>query len=116
MIVRLFCALLSLASPLSAQGFAGLGTDAEGFSVPAEGFDFDFPTDHGPHPDYRIEWWYLTANLQAADGTAYGVQWTLFRSALAHAAGPVRPGRKRVRFPLGLTIGPWRDRVLTRCA
>ena len=83
MIGRLFCALLFLTSPLSAQGFAGLGTDAEGFSVPAEGFDFDFPTDHGPHPDYRIEWWYLTANLQADDGTSYGVQWTLFRSALA---------------------------------
>ena len=45
--------------------------------------EFQFPADHGPHPAYRIEWWYITANLQAADGTDYGVQWTLFRSALA---------------------------------
>lgn len=66
-----------------AQGFAGLGTDAEGFSVPQPDPKFDFPADHGAHPDYRIEWWYLTANLQAADGTDYGLQWTLFRSALA---------------------------------
>ena len=44
---------------------------------------FDFPADHGPHPDYRIEWWYLTANLEGPDGTPYGLQWTLFRSALA---------------------------------
>ena len=44
---------------------------------------FDFPADHGAHPDYRIEWWYLTANLEDADGTPYGLQWTLFRSALA---------------------------------
>lgn len=83
MIGRLFCALFVMTSPLMAQGFAGLGTDADGFSVPAAGYNFDFPADHGPHPDYRIEWWYLTANLQDAKGTAYGVQWTLFRSALA---------------------------------
>ncbi|WP_019954687.1 lipocalin-like domain-containing protein [Yoonia vestfoldensis] len=67
----------------SAQGFAGLGTEVEGFSTPAPDPVFDFPADHGPHPDYRIEWWYLTANLEDADGTPYGLQWTLFRSALA---------------------------------
>lgn len=70
-----------------AQGFAGLGTDADGFSVPALNPSFDFPADHGPHPDYRIEWWYLTANLTANDGTPYGLQWTLFRSALAPGEG-----------------------------
>ena len=69
------------------QGFAGLGTDAEGFSAPQPNPVFAFPADHGPHYDYRIEWWYLTANLQAADGTPYGLQWTLFRSALAPEAG-----------------------------
>ena len=66
-----------------AQGFAGLGTDAEGFAVPERGYAFDFPADHGSHPEYRIEWWYLTATLTGADGQDYGVQWTLFRSALA---------------------------------
>ena len=44
---------------------------------------FAFPADHGPHPDYRIEWWYVTANLVDAGGTAYGTQWTLFRQAMA---------------------------------
>ncbi len=66
-----------------AQGFAGLGSDADGFAVPTPQPAFDFPRDHGPHPDYRIEWWYLTANLTAADGTNYGLQWTLFRTALS---------------------------------
>ena len=66
-----------------AQGFAGMGTDADGFAVPRPGTGFDFPADHGPHPDYRIEWWYLTANLRDPSGTDYGLQWTLFRSALA---------------------------------
>ncbi|MCA1438642.1 iron ABC transporter permease [Ensifer sp. IC4062] len=65
------------------QGFAGLGSADEGFSVPQPGRLFRFPADHGPHPDFRIEWWYLTANLEAPDGTQYGAQWTLFRSALA---------------------------------
>lgn len=72
-----------LTGPARAQGFAGLGTQADaGFAVPTEGTPFRFPQDHGPHPDYRIEWWYLTANLSGPDGTEYGVQWTLFRSAL----------------------------------
>ncbi|WP_042777168.1 lipocalin-like domain-containing protein [Sinorhizobium fredii] len=65
------------------QGFGGLGSAAEGFSVPRPGLLFRFPDDHGAHPDFRIEWWYLTAILEAPDGTQYGAQWTLFRSALA---------------------------------
>jgi predicted secreted hydrolase len=83
MIARVLAFLLLIPVPLWAQGFAGLGSQADGFTVPTRGYVFDFPADHGAHPDYRIEWWYLTANLTGPDGTAYGVQWTLFRSALA---------------------------------
>ena len=79
-------ALAILAAPAFGQGFAGLGTGAEGFALPAPVPEFRFPEDHGAHPDYRIEWWYLTATLQGADGQAYGAQWTLFRSALAPGA------------------------------
>ncbi|EYD74624.1 AttH component of AttEFGH ABC transport system [Rubellimicrobium mesophilum DSM 19309] len=77
-------ALLAL-WPLAAQGqgFAGLGQSAEGYALPDPAYEFSFPRDHGPHPDFRIEWWYVTANLSAEDGTPYGLQWTLFRSALA---------------------------------
>ena len=75
------------ATAVSAQGFAGLGSQADGFAIPQRGSDLTFPEDHGPHPDYRIEWWYLTAALQGADGRDYGVQWTLFRSALAPQDG-----------------------------
>ena len=71
----------------NAQGFAGLGTDVDGFSSPQRPAQFDFPIDHGPHYDYRIEWWYLTANLEGLDGTPYGLQWTLFRSALTSDGG-----------------------------
>jgi predicted secreted hydrolase len=69
-----------------AQGFAGLGTDGSGFAPVRPGKIFAFPADHGPHPDYRIEWWYLTANLRDAAGIAYGAQWTLFRQAMAPGA------------------------------
>lgn len=85
--VRLLIVLLWLPFAGYAQGFGGLGTQAEGFSTPQRGYAFDFPADHGPHPDFRIEWWYLTANMTGPDGTAYGLQWTLFRSALAPEAG-----------------------------
>ncbi|MDB5578279.1 MAG: iron transporter permease, partial [Bradyrhizobium sp.] len=46
------------------------------------------PADHGPHPEFRIEWWYVTANLRDASGAAYGAQWTLFRQA-------TRPGAQQ---------------------
>jgi predicted secreted hydrolase len=43
---------------------------------------FTFPADHGPHPEFRTEWWYFTGNLVTADGRAFGYQLTFFRSAL----------------------------------
>lgn len=79
--------LLLLPTALLAQGFAGLATEAEEFAQPVPGRQLEFPADHGPHPDYRIEWWYLTANMIGPDDTPYGLQWTLFRSALAPRDG-----------------------------
>lgn len=64
-------------------GYAGLGETATGFAQAGPDNTLRFPQDHGPHPDYRIEWWYLTANLEAEDGRPLGIQWTLFRQALA---------------------------------
>jgi predicted secreted hydrolase len=69
-----------------AQGFAGLGASADNYAKVTPGKVFAFPADHGPHPDFRIEWWYVTANLVDASGAAYGAQWTLFRQALAPGA------------------------------
>ena len=69
-------------APLAfAQGFAGLGTEAEDFAPVREGVALQFPQDHQAHPGFRIEWWYLTANLDFADGREGGAQWTLFRQA-----------------------------------
>jgi predicted secreted hydrolase len=79
--------LLCLPVQAFGQGFAGLGTEAGDFAVPRLGTALQFPADHGAHPDFRIEWWYLTANLADPDGTLYGLQWTLFRAALRPQAG-----------------------------
>lgn len=79
---------LALALPAHAQGFAGMASDAEGFALPAPDPQFDFPADHGAHPAFRIEWWYLTTNLRSEDGRDFGAQWTLFRSALAPEERP----------------------------
>jgi predicted secreted hydrolase len=83
-------ALLAFGRKAASQGFAGLGSDASGFAAVVPGKRLRFPADHGPHPDYRIEWWYLTANLTDSTGAACGAQWTLFRQALA--PGPQQEG------------------------
>lgn len=54
----------------------------EGFHQAAPGMTVSLPQDMGPHPQYRLEWWYLTANLQSPGGERFGVQWTLFRNSL----------------------------------
>jgi predicted secreted hydrolase len=51
-----------------------------------------FPEDHGPHPDYRTEWWYYTGNLVDAKGRRYGFQLTFFRSGIT-------PPSARARWP-----------------
>lgn len=78
---------LSLREAALAEGVAGLGEDARGFAKP-EKRRLVFPADFGSHPNFRIEWWYLTANLEDASGVSYGVQWTLFRQAM-------EPGQER---------------------
>jgi predicted secreted hydrolase len=39
-----------------------------------------FPRDHGSHPEYRTEWWYLTGWVRDAAGNDFGVQVTFFRN------------------------------------
>jgi predicted secreted hydrolase len=51
---------------------------------------FRFPQDHGPHPEFRNEWWYFTGNLSGADGRRYGYELSLFRIALSAEAQPRR--------------------------
>ncbi|MBS2035293.1 carotenoid 1,2-hydratase [bacterium] len=52
------------------------GEAGKGFAYPRPGRRFRFPEDHGPHPDFRSEWWYFTGNLDD-----YGYELTIFRQA-----------------------------------
>jgi predicted secreted hydrolase len=68
------------------KGFAGMGNQALAFTPVVPGRVFSFPADHGAHDGFRIEWWYVTANLKDQQGNQFGVQLTLFRSALKPVA------------------------------
>jgi predicted secreted hydrolase len=54
-----------------------------------------FPADHGAHPEYRTEWWYLTGHLEDEQGERFGFQFTVFRRGLE--AGPVPAGAAPLR-------------------
>ena len=51
-----------------------------------EPWDWDFPRDHGAHPDFQTEWWYYTGNLATDTGRRFGFQFTVFRRAIAPQA------------------------------
>ena len=60
-----------------------LGSDADaGFARALAPRTFAFPEDHGPHPEFRNEWWYVTGNLEDEDGRRFGFELTIFRFAL----------------------------------
>jgi predicted secreted hydrolase len=63
-----------------------LAGDDVGFARAERPRAFAFPLDHGPHPEYRSEWWYLTGNLHTAQGRHFGFQLTFFRFALVPKA------------------------------
>jgi predicted secreted hydrolase len=77
------CAQLehAAAAPPAAASAAG-SPSGPGFAAALEPRRFEFPRDHGPHPDFRQEWWYVTGNLDAADGERFGFELTFFRVAL----------------------------------
>ncbi|HPZ08466.1 MAG TPA: lipocalin-like domain-containing protein [Candidatus Eremiobacteraeota bacterium] len=56
--------------------------NTEGFSRAINIHNFSFPKDHGPHPDYRTEWWYYTGNVKTGEEQHFGFQLTFFRTAL----------------------------------
>ncbi len=106
-------ALAAGAAPLTAS--ARSDSAAPRFASVTPGKRLSFPRDHGAHPDFRIEWWYLTGWMDASAGEAgapIGLQITFFRVAtgwqgdhtsrfaaqqlmFAHAAIAV-PGRGRL--------------------
>ncbi len=68
-----------LGLPLVATG-ARAGATAAAVAYPAVTTDvLAFPRDHGSHPAFRTEWWYVTGWLEDRQGGHVGVQVTFFR-------------------------------------
>lgn len=66
----------------------GESADAR-FAQALEPRPFVFPQDHGPHPGFRQEWWYVTGNLDG-EGRRFGFELTFFRIALQPPGPPLK--------------------------
>lgn len=85
---------LAVLTPVSWLAAAAKPADSEWLRVtgpPA----LEFPRDHGAHPRFRTEWWYLTGLLRDARGDRYGFQVTFFRQGLDPS--PAAPGDSKLR-------------------
>ena len=91
--LRAFAPLRLCVVLLAAAAVLGQGSD--GWRQAAPGREFAFPADHASHPEYKIEWWYYTGNLDAADGRRFGYQLTFFRIGVD--PNPKNPSRWAVR-------------------
>ena len=73
-LISLLALLLIAAVPVGAQ---------VAYPAVVPGVELQFPRDEGAHPQFRIEWWYVTGWVQDDTGAPLGLQVTFFR---------VRPG------------------------
>jgi predicted secreted hydrolase len=99
------CVVQAAAAPPAAVS-PSRGVSASGFAAALGPRAFEFPRDHGPHPEFRQEWWYVTGNLDAAGGERFGFELTFFRVALA-APAPEPPAG-----PSAALSSAWRTREI----
>ncbi len=85
--------LLTIAA--CAAAVAGAAAAPGPWKEAAPGRPIVLPADHASHPDYKLEWWYYTGNLDADDGKRFGYQLTFFRIGVDPS--PVNPSRWAVR-------------------
>jgi predicted secreted hydrolase len=67
------------------DGVLPFASDSTAFEQALTPHEFEFPRDHGAHPAFAHEWWYVTGHLAAASGERFGFELTLFRLALARS-------------------------------
>jgi predicted secreted hydrolase len=58
------------------------GARAGDFKPVRPGRVFQFPRDHGAHPEFKTEWWYYTGSLKSTTEETFGYQLTFFRVGL----------------------------------
>ena len=112
--------LAALASMLAQPGASWSASTGGGFASVLPGRTLQFPRDHGAHPDYRIEWWYVTAWLRETGASdrpwtddGLGLQITFFRVASGHARdNPSRFAPSQLLFAHAALALPTQPRLL----
>jgi predicted secreted hydrolase len=83
-----------------------------GFDAVTPGKTIEFPRDAGAHPGHRVEWWYVTGNLETRRGPM-GFQVTFFRFANPQAeSNPSRFSPKQLLFAHAALADPSKARLL----
>ena len=102
------CAIVSAAPP-PAPLHPSSGAAPVGFAQALTPATFAFPRDHGPHPQFRQEWWYVSGNVDTPSGERLGFELTFFRFALepAPAAAPAPAA-----VPAPAPASAWRTRQI----
>lgn len=93
-IYPLLCfAVSSFTANEARAAFPAQAFDPDGFALATPGVELEFPRDHGSHPAFKSEWWYVTGQLETPDGAhEYGFQITFFRSATRDATSAEADG------------------------
>jgi predicted secreted hydrolase len=86
-VVGFICSAHAGGAPVSDLDVIRGSAVADGFARVLAPRTFEFPRDHGPHPEFRDEWWYVTGNLDSANGQRFGFELTIFRVGLAPLVG-----------------------------
>jgi predicted secreted hydrolase len=72
---------------------------ASGYPPVVPGRVLAFPRDAGAHPEFRVEWWYVTAWVEDARGAPFGLQITFFRDRpMIDEANPSRFAPRELLF------------------
>jgi predicted secreted hydrolase len=72
-----------------------------------------FPRDHGAHPEFRIEWWYITGWLETTPSGPIGFQITFFRARPEEASdNPSQFNPRQILFAHAALSDPKRGRLL----
>ena len=96
----------------AAVALAGAAPAAPDYPVVRPGVALVFPRDHGAHPAFRTEWWYVTGQL-VSRGSPIGFQITFFRTTpRTDTANPSRFAPKQVLFAHAALSDPAVGRLL----
>jgi predicted secreted hydrolase len=72
-----------------------------------------FPRDHGAHPEYRVEWWYVTGWIEGGPSGPRGFQITFFRARPDEIAdNPSSFNPRQVLFAHAALSDPKRGRLV----